>query len=245
MRGRDAAVGKEIVREYTVLDKGFVRLVDHMGGDLAVVLAARVSYGGQSKSEEQDRKLINFLMKNHNETPFEHAVYKFHIKCPFFVARQWFRHRWGSFNEISARYTEFPDEFYVPAKLRAQSKLNKQSSEPGKIENEAELTRLIEQTHDLLYRNYQALLQGGVARELARGLLPMNSYTQFYWTVNARSLLNFINLRADIGAQWEIRQYAEALAHVFRELMPWTWDAFAQFYWKGENPAIKDGASKA
>lgn len=238
-------MGQEAVRECALLDKGFVRLVDHMGGDLAVVLAARVSYGGQPKGEEQDRKLINYLMKHHHETPFEHAVFKFHVKCPFFVARQWFRHRWGSFNEISGRYTEFTDEFYVPAKLRTQAKLNKQSSEPTKLENEAELIRLISQTHELLYRNYQTLLQAGVARELARGLLPMNAYTQFYWTVNARSLMNFVNLRADVGAQWEIRQYAEALAHIFRETMPWTWDAFAQFYWKGENPAIKAGARTA
>lgn len=238
-------MSKETVQEYAVLDKGFVRLLDHMGGDLAVVLAARVSYGGQAKGEEQDRKLINFLMKHHHETPFEHAVYQFHIKCPFFVARQWFRHRWGSFNEISARYTEFPDEFYLPAKLRVQAKSNKQGSEPGPLPNEAELLRLISQTHEMLYHNYQALLQAGVARELARGLLPMNSYTQFYWTVNARSLLNFINLRADFGAQWEIRQYAEALACIFRELMPWTWEAFIQFYWQGENPAIEAGAGAA
>jgi thymidylate synthase (FAD) len=222
-----------------VLDKGFVRLVEQMGGDLAVVLAARVSYGGEPKGEEQDRKLINYLIKHHHETPFEHAVFKFHVKCPFFVARQWFRHRWGSFNEISARYTAFPDEFYLPAKLRGQSKANKQGSESVELANEAELIRLIAETHEMIYRNYQALLQAGVARELARGLLPMNSYTQFYWTVNARSLMNFINLRADVNAQWEIRQYAEALARAFREIMPWTWDAFLQFYWRGENPAIK------
>ncbi|HED03504.1 MAG TPA: FAD-dependent thymidylate synthase [Candidatus Fraserbacteria bacterium] len=226
-------------QQYEVLDKGFVRLVEQMGGDLAVVLAARVSYGSRPQGEEKDRRLINYLMKHHHETPFEHAVYKFHVKCPLFVARQWFRHRWSSFNEISARYTEFPDEFYRPAQLRVQAPRNKQGSEPAQLENEAELLRLIEQTHQLLYQNYQKLLAAGVARELARGLLPMNSYTQFYWTVNARSLMNFVNLRADEGAQWEMRQYAEALAQIFEQTMPWSWEAFVNFYWSGENPAIK------
>lgn len=225
--------------EIKVLNKGFVRLIDFMGGDESVVLAARVSTGRGLKGEEQDRKLINYLMKNKHETPFEHAVFQFQISCPLLVARQWFRHRIASYNERSGRYTEYTDEFYVPEHLRLQAKTNKQASEFGEIPNERELIAMIQETHDLVYERYQKLLSAGVARELARAILPLSLYTQFYWTINARALMNFINLRADAGAQWEIRQYAEALAQIFQQKMPWTWEVFVQFVWRGENPAIK------
>jgi len=228
--------------EYKVLDKGFVRLVDVMGGDEAVVLAARVSYGQSLKGEEPDRKLINFLLKNDHGTPFEHAVFKFHVKCPIIVTRQWFRHRVSSYNEISGRYTEYADEFYVPEKLRTQAKTNKQASEFTEIPNEKMLIGLIEQAYTDVYAIYKQLLEAGIARELARTILPQGLYTQFYWTVNARALMHFISLRADSAAQWEIRQYAEKLALIFKEKMPWTWDAFVNLAWKGNNPAIKPKA---
>ncbi len=225
--------------EVKVLDKGFVRLIDFMGGDETVVLAARVSTGKGLKGEEQDRKLINYLMQHKHETPFEHSVFQFHISCPLFVARQWFRHRVASYNERSGRYVEYEDEFYLPERLRLQAKSNKQASEFGEIPNEQELLRMIQETYELVYERYKKLLAAGVARELARSVLPLSLYTQFYWTINARSLMNFINLRADVGAQWEIRQYAEAIAKIFKAKMPWTWEAFVNFVWRGENPAIK------
>jgi thymidylate synthase (FAD) len=225
--------------EIKVLDKGFVRLIDFMGGDETVVLAARVSTGKGLKGEEQDRKLIHYLMKHRHETPFEHSVFQFHISCPLFVARQWFRHRVASYNERSGRYVEYEDEFYLPDRLRLQAKSNKQASEFGKIPNERELIQMIQETYELVYERYKKLLASGVARELARAILPLSLYTQFYWTINARSLMNFINLRADASAQWEIRQYAEAIAKIFKAKMPWTWEAFVQYVWRGENPAIQ------
>jgi thymidylate synthase (FAD) len=225
--------------EIKVLDKGFVRLIDFMGGDETVVLAARVSTGKGLKGEEQDRKLIHYLMKHRHETPFEHSVFEFHISCPLFVARQWFRHRVASYNERSGRYVEYEDEFYLPDRLRLQAKSNKQASEFGEIPNERELIQMIQETYELVYERYKKLLASGVARELARAILPLSLYTQFYWTINARSLMNFINLRADASAQWEIRQYAEAIAKIFKAKMPWTWEAFVQYVWRGENPAIQ------
>jgi thymidylate synthase (FAD) len=225
--------------EIKVLNKGFVRLIDFMGGDETVVLAARVSTGKGLKGEEQDRKLIHYLMKHRHETPFEHSVFQFHISCPLFVARQWFRHRVASYNERSGRYVEYEDEFYLPDRLRLQAKSNKQASEFGEIPNERELIQMIQETYELVYERYKKLLASGVARELARAILPLSLYTQFYWTINARSLMNFINLRADASAQWEIRQYAEAIAKIFKAKMPWTWEAFVQYVWRGENPAIQ------
>jgi thymidylate synthase (FAD) len=225
--------------EIKVLDKGFVRLIDFMGGDETVVLAARVSTGKGLKGEEQDRKLIHYLMKHRHETPFEHSVFQFHISCPLFVARQWFRHRVASYNERSGRYVEYEDEFYLPDRLRLQAKSNKQASEFGEIPNERELIQMIQETYELVYERYKKLLASGVARELARAILPLSLYTQFYWTINARSLMNFINLRADASAQWEIRQYAEAIAKIFKAKMPWTWEAFVQYVWRGGNPAIQ------
>lgn len=225
--------------EYKILDKGFVKLVEFMGGDRAVVQAARVSHGEGLKGEEKDKKLIRYLLKHQHMTPFEHAVFKFHIKCPIFVARQWFRHRWASYNEISGRYTEYPDEYYMPGKLRGQSQKDKQSSDFISIPDEKKLIKEIEEIQEKVFGFYRKLLERGVARELARMVLPLSLYTQFYWTVNARSLMNFINLRADYHAQWEIRQYAEAIAKIFREKMPWTYQAFVDFCFTGKNPKIK------
>ena len=222
-----------------VLDRGFVRLVDFMGGDLAVVQSARVSYAAESKGEEADRKLINYLLKNDHMTPFEQSVFKFHVSCPIFVMRQWIRHRMASYNEISGRYTEVKDEFYIPTVWRGQDLKNKQGSVAANVPNE-ELTRLLDSQVRACYETYQKLLKLGAAREMARMILPLNGYTQFYWTINARSLMNFISLRADAHAQWEIQKYAEALASFFEEKMPWTFSAFLGHAWKGVNPILDE-----
>ncbi len=461
-----------------VLDRGFVRLVDSMGGDAGVLTAARVSYASTSKGEEKDRKLISYLLRHEHMTPFEHAVFKFHVSCPIFVMRQWIRHRAGcltgdtelwfdlpsgpargrrksyrmsieefhrkwhegarpiphakrlgsfvaipqrprlarmhlrslneqtwtfrhtrildifktgekptfevglddgrlirctkdhrflfeggwktlaaetgleltgelatyrgdglprlcvngrqvsqplyrdkewlerqyrmpdadddgiaamlgvsrhvirkwrkvakplarvtkmipkwariasirylgvlptydltvegpfhnyvangivthnSFNEISARYTEVQDEFYLPGQWRAPDPKNKQASQPAPAIDQARCARLLQEAYDKSYAVYKELLSLGAARELARMSLPVSLYTQFYWTVSARNLMHFINLRADAPAQWEIQRYAEALSDIFARSMPWTWEAFLRHAWKGSNPRL-------
>ncbi|MGC9070710.1 MAG: FAD-dependent thymidylate synthase [Elusimicrobiales bacterium] len=217
---------------FKILDKGFVKLVDFAGGDDRVVTAARVSFDMKSKGEERDKKLIEYLLNHEHLTPFEHSVFQFHIKCPIFVARQWMRHRWGSYNELSARYTELKDEFYIPERFRIQDVKNKQGSiETQELDN-PELKKIYEESIENSYQVYKKLLLKGVAREMARMVLPLASYTQFYWTVNARSLLNFLKLRLDEHAQFEIRVYAQAIADIFKEKMPWTWKSFTRIYGK-------------
>ncbi|MBN1826540.1 MAG: FAD-dependent thymidylate synthase [Candidatus Eisenbacteria bacterium] len=212
-----------------VLDRGFIRVVECVGGDEAVVRSARVSFGQETKGEEKDRKLIRYLLTHGHETPFEHAVFQFHVKCPLFVARQWLRHRWSSFNEISGRYTVFDDEeYYVPDRIRVQENVNKQGSEVADVpeeEHRAFGERIRAETERAI-AGYRGLLEEGIAKELARIVLPLNMYTQFYWTVNARSLMNFLKLRCDAHAQYEIRQYADRLRDLFREKMPWTAEVF-------------------
>lgn len=208
-----------------LLDKGFIRLVDFMGSDNRVVSSARVSFGGVSKGEEQDKRLIKYLLEHRHHTPFEHCYFQFHVCCPIYVARQWMRHRWGSFNEISARYTQVKDEFYIPAEFRGQDIKNRQGSVKADFDNEA-LRKLYEESVESSFATYNRLIEAGVAREMARGVLPVCQYTQFYWSVNARSLLNFLQLRTDGHAQYEIRVYADAIAKIFKEKMPWSWEAF-------------------
>ncbi len=208
-----------------VLDRGFIRLADFMGGDLTAVRTARVSFGQETKGEEQDRKLLRYLLTHGHETPFEQSVFQFHVKCPLFVARQWFRHRWSSFNEISGRYTVFAeDEFYVPDRKRVKEEKNKQGSVAADLPEEEHraFAERIRAESDRAVAAYRSLLEEGTAKELARIVLPLNMYTQFYWSVNARSLMNFLRLRCDLHAQHEIRLYAEAARAIFREKMPWT-----------------------
>ena len=211
-----------------VLDKGFIRLVDFMGGDNRVVSSARVSFGAVSKGEEQDKRLIKYLLEHAHHTPFEHCYFQFHICCPIFVARQWMRHRWGSYNEVSARYTQVKDEFYIPSQFRGQDTKNKQGSVPTSSLDQKALIKLYEDSVEASYAAYKKLIDAGVAREMARGVLPVCQYTQFYWSVNARRLLNFLSLRTDKHAQWEIRVYADAIAKIFQEKMPWSWEAFEE-----------------
>lgn len=211
-----------------VLDKGWVELEDHMGGDLAVVNAARVSFA-QSSDELDDAGcgLIRFLMTNGHGTPFEHAVFKFRVKAPIFVAREWMRHRIGSYNEWSGRYSEITTEFYVPSYVRTQV------GKPGAYtfealpEDEANLARArMESLYGAAADTYHALLRDGVAKELASRVLPLATYTRFVWTANARSLMNFIRLRNAPDAQYEIREYARAIEAHFAEAMPVTAAAF-------------------
>lgn len=208
-----------------VLDHGFVDLVEHMGGDRGVLQAARVSYRSDGlKTPAEDQKLIGFLLTHDHGTPFEHAVLKFHVKCPLFVARQWFRHRMASYNEVSGRYTELKDEFYTPAAWRAQDGVNRQGSHAALGLGTPE-TELYTHQADAM-KLYRRLLERGVAKEMARLVLPVNLYTEFYWTVNARSLMNFFKLRSEAHAQWEIRQFSNALWPLFAAVMPWTAEAF-------------------
>ena len=213
-----------------VLDHGFVRLDDAMASDLSVVNGARVSFARhKAEMDESDEGLIRFLMRDKHGTPFEHNAFRFHVRAPLFVAREWFRHRVGSFNEFSMRYAKASDEFYVPEPEDVRSQVGK----PGAYSFESVEPELAEQTreelqavYDAAYETYTRLVEQGVARELARLVMPMGAYTEFYWTVNARSLMNFVSLRAAETAQREIRRYAEACERFLAEKMPVTHSAF-------------------
>lgn len=228
-------------RLYGVLDKGFVRLVDFMGGDQRAVESARVTFGSKSKGAEKDKKLVEYLLAHGHHTPFEHSVFQFHIKCPIFVARQWMRHRMASYNEISARYTEVQEEFYVPSGFRAQDTINRQGSLKSPALKTAQLLEIYNASLEASYAAYRKLLKSGVARELARMVLPVSQYTQFHWTINARSLMNFIDLRMDPHAQLEIQAYAEAIAEIFKAEMPWTWEAFSRQKQKKQEVKKQEG----
>lgn len=203
---------------------GRVEVVDRMGTDADIVAAARVSY--KNKGSSADEKLINYLMKHDHGSPFEMAVIKFHITCPIFVARQWFRHRIGSFNEISGRYTEMDDGYLMPATLRKQSTSNKQASDDETIWD-PELIKTIGETLIHADMTYKMLLRAGVAREQARMVLPLAAYTQFFWCVNARSLMNFMTLRCAEDSQREIQHLATIIReHHFKEWLPLTYNAY-------------------
>ena len=213
-------------------NEGFLRLVEVMGDDHAVVRAARVSYGEESKGDEADRRLVNYMMEHEHGTPFEHINFTFHIKCPLFVARQWMRHRIGSFNEISGRYVQISDGFYQPDVWRANvNPRNKQDSSAHDWGSDLdEIEEIFTHTIENADEAYNLLLQLGVAREQARIVMPLATYTEFYWTVNARSLFNFIRLRISPDAQKEIRDYAEVLLEIGEETAPWSFAAFRKKY---------------
>ena len=213
-----------------VLDHGFVRLDDAMADDLSVVNGARVSFARRKEEmDESDEGLIRFLMRDRHGTPFEHNSFRFHIRCPIFIAREWMRHRVGSFNEFSLRYAKATDDFYVPEAEDVRSQVGKPgaySFEPV-ADEVAETTReRLRAVYDAAYETYQELVELGVARELARCALPVGAYTEFYWTVNARSLMNFVSLRNAETAQREIRRYAEACERFLEQHMPVTYAAF-------------------
>ena len=212
------------------MNYGFVRLDAHMADDLSVVNSARVSFA--QSSDEIDTAgigLINFLMRERHGTPFEHNSFRFHVKCPLFVAREWFRHRIGSFNEFSARYSFVQDDFFVPRKEHVRT----QAGKPGAYKFEPVEEQLaehailhIEEVNAYCYEAYQQLIEKGIAKELARTVLPVSMYTQFYWTVNARALMNFLSLRNDDSAQIDIRLYAKEVEEIFKGQMPVTYDSW-------------------
>lgn len=250
------------MEEIKVLDKGFVRLVgylvdlvdtkplgfdDHMplNGfivenwhtlDAQIVRAARVSYDKGTKTVRDDEKLIRYLIRNEHWSPFEMVEFKFHVKAPIFVARQWFRHRTGNVNEISGRYSVLEDEFYIPEKWRLQDTKNRQGSqgELGGLTNEY-ATDAYTEALDYAYKAYEALLSAGVAREMARMVLPLSTYTQFYWKQDLRNLLHFLKLRLDEHAQWEIREYAKAILSLIEPLVPVTVKAWKEIVLEGSS----------
>ncbi len=213
-----------------VLDHGFVRLDAAMADDLSVVNAARVSFGRRKEvMDEADEGLIRFLMRDRHGTPFEHNAFRFHVRAPIFVAREWMRHRVGSFNEFSLRYAKASDDFYLPAAedVRAQvGKPGAYSFQPVTAEVAERARAELRAVYEHAYAAYERLVEMGVARELARCALPVGAYTEFYWTVNARSLMNFVSLRAHETAQREIRYYAQAVETLFAQKMPVTHAAF-------------------
>lgn len=221
-----------------VLNHGGVKLMGAMADDLDVVGAARVSYATEpeaaSKGEEQDAKLIRYLMSHGHGSPFEHASFRFFVKAPIFVFREWHRHRIGSFNEMSGRYTEFKPEYYIPEHFRRPDPDNKQGSvliipeTEKELEAEDELQRMMYDSCEQALVTYNALLMEGVAREIARMVLPVSMYSMMWWSVNARSLMNFLALRNHPAAQWEIREYAKAVEALFSAAMPVTHAAFVE-----------------
>ncbi|NUB44133.1 FAD-dependent thymidylate synthase [Fertoebacter nigrum] len=251
LRAVSEGMEAHLYRAHDVLDHGFIRVIDYMGDDAAIVQAARVSYGAGTKHVSNDEGLIRYLMRHWHSTPFEMCEIKLHVKLPVFVARQWIRHRTANVNEYSARYSILDREFYIPApdQLAAQSTVNNQGR--GAVLEGAEAARVL----DLLksdagraFDHYEAMLadtqpdgspQQGLARELARMNLPMNTYTQWYWKTDLHNLFHFLRLRADAHAQYEIRVYAEAIAACVKDWVPLAHAAFEDYRMGGENLSAK------
>ena len=237
------ALEEVLYQAIPVLDHGFVRVIDYMGDDAAVVQAARVSYGKGTKKVSEDKGLIHYLMRHRHSTPFEMCEIKFHVKLPIFVARQWIRHRTANVNEYSARYSILDREFYIPGpeQLASQSAANRQGR--GDVLTGAEAARVLDilkQDSGTAYDHYAEMLnetetgetisaeKQGLARELARMNLSLNFYTQWYWKIDLYNFMHFLSLRADPHAQYEIRVYADAMLDVLRKWVPLTADAFDQ-----------------
>ncbi|MEM9642724.1 MAG: FAD-dependent thymidylate synthase [Pseudomonadota bacterium] len=230
------AMEARLYTRHDVLDHGFVRVVDYMGDDAAIVQAARVSYGAGTKHVSNDAGLINYLMRHWHSTPFEMCEIKLHVKLPVFVARQWIRHRTANVNEYSARYSILDREFYIPAPdhLAAQSTVNNQGrGETLQGEEAARVLDMLRRDADRAYDHYEAMLsqdgQAGLARELARMNLPANVYTQWYWKVDLHNLFHFLRLRADPHAQYEIRVYAEEICRIIADWVPLAYAAFEDY----------------
>lgn len=230
-RSRNEAAEALLDRSFRVLDKGFVRLVDFMGGDDRIVQAARVSYGDGTRTVREDRALIDYLLRNRHTSPFEQVVLTFHLKMPIFVARQWLRHRTARLNEISGRYSVMRDEFYVPAgeRVQLQSSVNRQGSgEPVDAAVQERALELFRSGQEDAYADYEALLGDGVARELARINLPGSLYTEMYWQVDLNNLFHFLRLRLDWHAQEEIRLFSEVLFDCAKAVAPAAMSAFEE-----------------
>jgi thymidylate synthase (FAD) len=227
-----------------ILDHGFIRVIDYMGDDTSIVQAARVSYGKGTKKVSTDSGLIKYLMRHWHSTPFEMCEIKYHVKLPIFIARQWIRHRTANVNEYSARYSILDKEFYLPAveNLAAQSQSNRQGRGDVLTGDQAKkVLDLLKKDAEQTYDNYETMLnerydgsvidekQVGLARELARMNLTLNTYTQWYWKTDLLNLMNFLRLRADHHAQYEIRAYADAMLDTVKKWVPITYDAFMDY----------------
>ncbi|WP_127902534.1 FAD-dependent thymidylate synthase [Solirhodobacter olei] len=246
LRAVSAGMEAQLYRAHEVLDHGFVRVIDYMGDDAAIVQAARVSYGAGTKHVSNDEGLIRYLMRHWHSTPFEMCEVKFHVKLPVFVARQWIRHRTANVNEYSARYSILDREFYIPepAALAAQSTVNNQGR--GEVlagEEAARVLAWLKSDAAQAYDHYEAMLsqegQQGLARELARMNLPANIYTQWYWKIDLHNLFHFLRLRADAHAQYEIRIYAEAMAKLVADWVPLAFRAFEDYRMGGVTLSAK------
>jgi thymidylate synthase (FAD) len=224
-------------KEFPVLDKGFVRLVDYLGGDERVVQSARVSYGAGTKSYREDAGLIDYLLRNRHTSPFEQVVLTFHVKLPIFVARQWIRHRTARLNEISGRYSVMKDDFYIPAPedIALQSTDNRQgrSGEAFSPEAAARTSSAFAAGQREAYREYKAVIDQGIARELARINLPLSLYTEWYWQIDLHNLFHFLELRLDAHAQKEIRLYAEVLFGIAKKAAPLCCESFERHILNG------------
>jgi thymidylate synthase (FAD) len=246
LRAVSEGMEAHLYRAHPVLDHGFIRVIDYMGDDSAIVQAARVSYGAGTKHVQNDEGLIRYLMRHWHSTPFEMCEIKLHVKLPVFVARQWIRHRTANVNEYSARYSILDREFYIPApdQLAAQSTVNNQGR--GEVltgEEAARVLELLKSDANRAYDHYEAMLsqdgQQGLARELARMNLPANIYTQWYWKVDLHNLFHFLRLRADPHAQYEIRVYAEAIAACVKDWVPLAYAAFEDYRMGGVTLSAK------
>ena len=237
-----------------ILDHGFIRVVDYMGDDTSIVQAARVSYGKGTKKVSTDSGLIKYLMRHWHSTPFEMCEIKYHIKLPIFIARQWIRHRTANVNEYSARYSILDKEFYLPSSdhLAAQSQINRQGrGDVLKGEQATKVLDLLKNDAERTYSNYEEMLNErydgtvidekkvGLARELARMNLTLNTYTQWYWKTDLLNLMNFLRLRADHHAQYEIRAYADAMLDTVKKWVPITYDAFMDYRVGGTEVSAK------
>lgn len=224
-------------KEFPVLDKGFVRLVDYLGGDARIVQSARVSYGPGTKTVREDRALIDYLMRHRHTSPFEQVVLTFHAKMPIFVARQWVRHRTARLNEISARYSVMEHEFYLPepGRVRRQSERNRQGSAEEELPPELQrrVIQILARDQEQTYAGYREMLDQGVARELARINLPVSLYTQWYWQIDLNNLFHFLALRLDPHAQYEIRAYARVMARIAEAVAPLAYKAFRRHVLRG------------
>jgi len=244
LRATVPALEEILYEPIPILDHGFVRVIDYMGDDAAVVQAARVSYGRGTKKVLEDQGLIRYLLRHWHTTPFEMAEIKFHVKLPIFVARQWVRHRMANLNEYSARYSRLDREFYLPdaATLGVQSSANRQGrGEVLGADEAATVLNLLRADAEQCYDHYAWMLnedeagqpldsgRSGLARELARMNLTLNTYTQWYWKTDLHNLMNFLRLRADAHAQFEIRVYAEAMVDILKRWVPYTHDAFLEY----------------
>lgn len=219
-------------KELKVLDHGFIRAIDYMGGDSSIVQSARVSYGRGTKTSLEDEALIRYLMRHNHSTPFESLILKLHIKCPIFVARQWMRHRTLSYNEYSARYSIVDDKYYTPEtdRMTKQSLSNKQGSDSGIIDNPEELIDSITIINDIAYTNYKKALDKNLSREIARISLPQSMYTEFYVNASAHNWFHFCRLRSDNHAQYEIKVYSDIILHqIIAIWIPMAYRAFLDY----------------